>query len=70
MDKTISIIQMRFTDNMDDNEIAMAEEGFQVAQGRKRRRVTSSSSSSSVAEVLKEMQKKVFILRPKLASWN
>ena len=47
---------------MDYNEIAMAEEGFQVAQGRKRRRVTSSSSSfSSVAEVLKETQRKVFI---------
>ena len=49
------------TDNMDDiDDIGIAEEGFQVAQGKKRRRVTS-SSSSSVAEVSKETQKKVFI---------
>ena len=54
------------TDNMDEIDDIGIEEGFQVAQGRKRRRVTS-SSSSSVAEVSKETQKKVFI-RPKLES--
>ena len=48
------------TDNMDEIDDIGIEEGFQVAQGRKRRRVTS-SSSSSVAEVSKETQKKVFI---------
>ena len=42
-------------DNMDANEIAMVEEGFQVAQGRKRRRVMSSSSSSEVSVAAKPM---------------
>ena len=59
---------------MDTDEIAVADESFKVAQGRKRRRVTSSSSSSSSSsfsvaesEASKETQKKAFI---KTETWK
>ena len=50
-----------FEINMDYDETALVDEGFQVVQGRKRRRVTSSSSSEAGTEVSKGAQTKVLI---------